>query len=175
VVGGAGGERINDFQSLFDLNGGVEIGIADGWSLGLDYVAAGRSIETNPSQPGSGWTFEPSLRMPTMMVRKYVVRETMSYGFGGGLGYHTGVVNAIPPGLVSGTNYTGSGIGLVAEAIAFTYFDESFAGMIAVDLRWSGVSELKDPNDVALRSGNGVEASLNTFAVSLRFGISYQL
>ncbi len=175
ILGGAAGDRIEEFQSMFDLNGGVEMNLVDGWSVGLDYVSSSRTIETQPAAPGSGWVIEPQMSMPTVVVRHMTSSGTMAYGFGGGVGYHSGRLMVTAPGLLSGTEYSGNGIGLLAQAVAYTYFDEMFAGMIAVDLRWSSIPELKDAAGSLPRTGNGVTATLKTFSLALRFGLSFQL
>lgn len=174
VVGGPSrDDRIEDFQTLFELNGGMEISIDENWSLGFDYASVSRTISTASLVPGTGWEFEPTIHMPTVIVRRLYESPGVSYGIGAGFGYHSGRLIQRFPASGSVDAFDGSGPGFMLQAVGYTFFDERFAGMIALDLRGSFITKLEDAAG-RQPSYAGSTATLETYAIALRFALSYQ-
>jgi hypothetical protein len=68
--------------------------------------------------------------------------------------------------------YSANGIGVRAETVGQTAFDEDLFGYIGVHLMWEFLGEAKNEQGKNLRARD-VNASLSMFAAGIRFGLMY--
>jgi hypothetical protein len=137
-------DRVDEFQTAGELVVMGDLHITDEWSAGFVWGRSAQTIETVPSSPGSGWVFDVTMVMPTIVVRRSVEIGTIDVqaSFGGGP-YSGELVQRYGP-LGTEQRFTGSGLGLMAGLSTWAALDDHVAAGISADVRWSGVSRLTD-------------------------------
>ena len=161
---------LSDFATDVEFFGGVEFPLSFEWGGALEYSYLFKSYSVSVGDAGT-YTVFYSMHMPTAMVHYVVTGEGYFLKFGGGIGYHTGSLEQKDP-YGSDITYSAHGIGLKAQAVGQTAFDEHLYGYIGGEMRWELLGKLKSDNGTVLQN-QGRVASLSMFVVGLNFGMIY--
>ncbi len=105
------------------------------------------------------------------MADYVVTGEGYFLKFGGGIGYHTGSLE-LKDAFGNDITYSAHGIGLKAQAVGETAFDDHLYGYIGGDMRWEQFGQL-DNGSSTVPPSNGRVPSLSMFTVGLKFGLTY--
>ena len=136
----------------------------------LEYAYLFKSYTVSVGDVGTYTAFY-SMHMPTAMVHYVVTGEGYFLKFGGGIGYHTGSLEQKDP-YGNDITYSAHGVGVKAQAVGQTAFDDHLYGYIGGDMRWELMGKLKNDNGSVLQN-HGQVASLSMFVVGLSFGVIY--
>ncbi len=161
---------LSDFATDVEFFGGVEFPLSFEWGGALEYSYLFKSY-TLPTGDAGTYSVFYSMHMPTVMAHYVVTGEGYFLKFGGGFGYHTGSLEQKDP-YGNDITYSAHGIGLKAQAVGETAFDEHLYGYIGGDMRWEIMGKLKSDNGTVLQN-QGQVASLSMFVVGLNFGVIY--
>jgi hypothetical protein len=164
-------QRATSFATDIEFFGGAEFPVSDQWGGALEYSYLFKSY-TLPTAVTGTYTIFYSLHMPLAMVQYIIPGKGYFVKLGGGIGYHSGLVEQ--KGSLYGTDstYTTKGIGIKALAVGQTAFDEHLYAYISGTTRWELLGNVKDTRGNILQN-HGQPASLSMFVVGLAFGLTY--
>lgn len=166
-------DQVSTFATAVDFFGGIEFPISDGWGLKIEhsylfssYNVAGKNNDT--------YNFFYAVNAPSVIVQKIITGHGYFLKFGGGGGYHFGSAEQKSSLYGADTKYSSRGIGIKADAVGQTAFDENLFAYIGATAGWEFVGDLKDANGNTLYLlGTTNPVSLNYFYVGIRFGLSF--
>ena len=150
--------------------GGAEVPLSFEWAGVVEYSYLFKSYTLSIPE-GGAYTIFYSMHMPTVMAHYVIMGEGYFLKFGGGIGYHTGSLE-LKDSYGNDITYTAHGVGLKAQAVGQTAFDEHLYGYIGGDLRWELLGQLKGAAGTVPPS-SGKVPSLSMFVVGLSFGLTY--
>lgn len=169
-------QRLDEFTSAPEFFVHPEVRISEDWVLGVEYSLMLKSYSLTDVSGYARSEFSYQVHMPTLTVAYFVPGDGYRFKFGGGLGYHVATMAQNLPSFGSQTDYSTRGFGIKLNAVGNTKFDETFYGLIEVDLRWEFLGALKTSDGVeAVESRSNAKAKMNFFNVGLKFGILLQL
>ena len=161
---------VSGFATDVEFFGGAEFPLSFEWAGVVEYSYLFKSYSLSIPEEGT-YTIFYSMHMPTAMVHYVMTGEGYFLKFGGGIGYHTGLLEQ-KDGYGNDFTYTAHGIGVKAQAVGQTAFDEHLYGYIGGDLRWELLGQLKGGGGTVPPS-RGKVPSLSMFVVGLSFGLTY--
>ncbi len=165
------GHTVDDFATAVDFFGGVEFPVSQEWGIKIEHSYLFKSY-TFIATSGATHDFFYSVQAPSVLVQKIVTGEGYFVKMGAGGGYHLGAATETISTFGISREYTASGIGLQAEIVGQTAFDETLYGYIGGQLGWEWLGKF-----------SGTEATVSTvkskqlryFFAGLRFGVTYYL
>jgi len=160
----------SNFGTGVEFFGGAEIPFSFEWGGALEYSYLFKSYTLTIGDEGK-YTIFYSMHMPIAMALYVVTGEGYFLKFGGGIGYHTGSLEQKDT-FGNDITYSAHGIGLKAQAVGQTAFDEHLYGYIGGDMRLELLGRLMGPGGTVLQN-HGQVASLSMFVVGLNFGLTY--
>lgn len=161
---------LSDFATDVEFFGGIEFPVTFEWAGVVEYSYLFKSYTLSIVDGGS-YTIFYSMHMPTAMVNYVIAGGGYFLKFGGGIGYHTGSLEQKDP-YGNDITYTAHGVGLKAQAVGQTAFDEHLYGYIGGDMRWELLGQLKGAGGTVPPSSGRVP-SLSMFVAGLNFGLTY--
>ncbi len=163
--------RASNFATAVDFFGACEFPVSSEWGAKVEYAYLFKSYNFAANSTGISNLFY-NLTMPTLIAQYVIPGEGYFVKLGAGAGYHFGNVTATN-GVYGGTSqYHAQGVGVKAEAVGQTAFDEHLYGYIAGDMRWEFLGTVKDDHGAALQN-QSFAASLSLFTIGLTFGLTY--
>ena len=164
-------QRVDDFGTAVDFFGGAEFPVDKEWGIKIEHSYLFKSYSF-PGNLGGTYDFYYSVQAPSVLVQKVVIGPGYFFKIGAGGGYHFGYVSQKVSTFGITTEYSCSGLGLNAETVGQTAFDDNFFGYIGASLGWEFLDDLKDKNGAYLSApGSSVKVSLRYFHAGIRFGI----
>lgn len=168
-------QRVDDFGTGIDFFGGGEVPLSAEWGLKVEHSYLFKSY-TFPGRAGETIDFFYAVHAPTLLVQRVYSGFGYFVKIGLGGGYHFGSAEQKVSTFGVRTTYTSSGMGVKAELVGQTAFDEQMFGYIGGSLGWEFLGELKDKSGNTLlfpNTSSGV--SLRYFHTGIRFGVTYYL
>ena len=162
-------QQVSGFGTDVEFFGGAEFPVSVDWGGALEYSYLFKSY-TLPTSAGT-YTVFYSLNMPTAMAHYVMVGKGYFIKLGGGIGYHTGLLEQ-KDYYGNDLTYSAHGVGLKAQAVGQTAFDDHFYAYIGGNMRWELLGSVKSDNGTVLQN-QGKVASLSMFVVGLSFGMIY--
>ena len=164
-------QRVDDFGTAVDFFGGVEFPIANDWGVKLEHAYLFKSYSV-PGKLGGIYDLYYSTQSPTITIQKIISGKGFFFKIGAGGGYHFGYASQKVSTFGIVTEYVSSGIGVKADVVGQTAFDDNFFGYIGGSLGWEFLGELKDSKGLNLFAPNSTSpVSLRYFHAGIRFGI----
>ena len=140
------------------------------FQIGLETAVESKSVNY-PAVP-SGYVFEYSLIMPTLIGYYISGSEGYKFKFGFGVGPRFVMVDESVYTNQSET-YSSSGYGLLLKADGSTKLSELVYAYIGFDIRYNNLGELKSSSDKDLVNPNTNQGlSFNSFSAGIKLGIS---
>ncbi|MCK9409013.1 MAG: hypothetical protein WCX28_10580 [Bacteriovoracaceae bacterium] len=168
-------QRINDFGTSIDFFGGCEFPISDSWGIKLEHAYIFKSYSV-PGKSGGTIDFFYAKHSPTMIIQHVITGYGYFVKLGAGGSYHLGNAEQKVSTFGVVTTYSTDGIGLKAEAVGQTAFDEHLFGYIGGTFGWDFTGDLTEKNGRKLVLPNSTTpVSLSSLSAGLRFGIIYYL
>ncbi|MGA7159732.1 MAG: hypothetical protein WBZ48_01940 [Bacteroidota bacterium] len=164
-------QQISGFGTNIEFFGGTEFPLSIDWGGALEYSYFFKSY-TIPTSFAGTYSIFYNINMPTAMVHYVMSGKGYFLKFGGGIGYHTASLEQKWSYYGTDSTYSTHGIGLKAQAVGETAFDDHLYGYISGNMRWELLGELKNNNGTVLQN-QGKIASLSMFVVGLSFGVIY--
>ncbi len=164
-------ERAPQFKAGAEFFGIVNIPIDPLWSVKLEYsyMIVSYNIQTflNPAE------YTLTYHLPSVILQ-YLLLDAGVYNVrvGAGAGYHVGVLER--KFYSEDDQYTGTGIGTVADLEANTAFGDHLYAYLGANLRWEFVGDMK--NGAGLAPGvaaSGDRPTLHLLGVGARLGFTY--
>jgi hypothetical protein len=159
-------QRVDDFGVAVDFFGGVEFPIADEWGVKLEHSYLFKSYSF-PGKLGGTFDIFYATQSPSVIIQKIITGRGFFVKLGAGGGYHFGTLTQEHSTLGTTNKYSANGIGVKAEAIGQTAFDDNTYGYIGGSLGW----EFYDTKFMMPNSAQPV--SLRLFHAGIRFGMNY--
>ena len=164
-------QRVDDFGTVIDFFGGAEFPIDKEWGIKAEHSYIFKSYSF-PGNLGGTYDFYYAVQAPSVLIQKIVSGPGYFFKIGAGGGYHFGFASQTVSTFGITTEYSCGGLGLNAEAVGQTAFDENFFGYIGASLGWEFLGDLKDKNGKYLSAPNSAErVSLQYFHAGIRFGV----
>jgi len=168
-------QRVDDFGSAVDFFGGIEIPVTEEWGIKLEHSYLFKSYSV-PGNGGGTIDFFYAVQSPSVLVQRIYSGFGYFVKIGAGGGYHFGSAEQRVSTYGVTTNYTANGVGLKAELVGQTAFDEQVFAYIGGSLGWEFIGNLKEADGKPLtRPNTAGGVSLRYFHAGLRFGITYYL
>ena len=164
-------QRAADFATDVEFFGGAEFPLSDEWGGAVEYAYLFKSYTLQTAYAGT-YTLFYNVHMPLFMAHYIVPGKGYFVKLGGGIGYHLGSVTQTNSIYGADSTYHTRGVGMKAQIVGQTAFDDHLYGYISGDLRWEFFGELKNANGNELRN-LGQTASLSMFAAGVAFGLTY--
>jgi hypothetical protein len=166
-------KRLDDYHAAVDFSGAFVLPVSERFALRFEYAYLLNTVNTaGPLGPGE---FTTTVHMPSVIVEYSIVDAPMynlSAGIGGG--YHPGRL-AIDYGTIKDT-YTANGPGLVVILVGNSAIGEDLFIHLAGTMRLGMLGELRNANGQSPGKGSsGSPATLGTFSIGARIGLSYYL
>lgn len=165
------GQTIDDFATAVDFFGGVEFPVNEEWGIKIVHSYFFKSYNFIATT-GATHDFFYSVQAPSVLVQKIIAGGGYFVKMGAGGGYHFGAATETISTFGISREYSASGIGLQAEIVGQTAFDETLYGYIGGQLGWEWLGKF---------SGTDATISLvktkqlRYFFAGLRFGVTYYL
>jgi hypothetical protein len=164
-------QRVDDFGTVVEFFGGAEFPVNKEWGIKFEHSYLFKSY-TVPGNLGGTHDLYYSVQSPSLLVQKTYSGKGYFFKIGAGGGYNFGYVSQKVSTFGITTEYTSRGLGLKAEAVGQTAFDENFFGYIGASLGWGFLGDLKDNKGFYLSAPNSAaRVSLRYFHAGLRFGV----
>ncbi|MDD8018981.1 MAG: hypothetical protein PHP42_11450 [Bacteroidota bacterium] len=168
-------QRVGNFSTAVDFFGGVEIPVNDEWGIKIEHSYLFKSYSVLGNSGGT-YDFFYAVNAPSVLVQRVISGTGYFVKFGAGGGYHFGSASQTVSTFGATTTYVAQGVGIKAELVGQTAFDENFYGYIGGTIGWEFVGKLKDDKGAALvHPGTATSVSLNYFNSGIRFGVMYYL
>ena len=170
-------QRVDNFASAVDFFGGIEFPVGGTWGIKLEHTYLFKSY-TILGNAGETYDFFYSVHAPSVLVQKVITGEGYFVKFGAGGGYHIGGAEQKISTYGSTSDYTAKGIGLKAEVVGQTAFDENFFGYIGGHLGWEFLGKLHNTAEgqtLSLPNDESRTVKLNYFFAGIRFGVIYYI
>ncbi|MHB1048539.1 MAG: hypothetical protein ACYC09_00525 [Bacteroidota bacterium] len=165
--------RVDDFGTAISFFGGIEFPVADGWGVKVEHSYLFKSynfIGTN----GAMYDLLAEVHAPSALLQRVFTGKGYFIKVGAGGGYHFGSIVQKTSTFGIETKYTAEGVGMKAEIVGQTAFDENFYGYIGGEFGWEFLGKVKDGAGGQLTNTlRKQDASLNYFFAGLRFGAMY--
>jgi hypothetical protein len=164
-----GGNQMADFNSMIEFAG--EVGYKPGKNLqfALEGAYAFNSY-TNITLNGK-YELNYKFISPTVMLYHVIEGNGYNFKFGGGVGPRFISVNEIKPFVVTGTDYSSTGFGIVAKASGSTALSKSVFAYISADARYDAGGKPTNKDGAGLRH-RGSDLSITSLSVGIKLGIS---
>lgn len=164
-------ERVPQFKAGVEFFGTANVPVSPEWSLKFEYAYFLASYNTGTVLGPAEYTL--MYHLPSVIIQ-YLLLDAGVYNVrvGAGVGYHVGILER--KFFTEDDQYTGSGIGSVADLEANTAFGEHLYAYLGANLRWEFVGDLK--NNGGLAPGvtpAGGRPTLHLFGVGARLGFTY--
>lgn len=166
-------QRVDDFGTVVDFFGGIEFPIDDAWGMKVEHSYLFKSYSVLGNLGGT-YDFFYAVHSPSLIIQRIISGRGYFMKLGAGGGYH--VVYASQKVSTFGTTkeYSAEGLGVKAEMVGQTAFDDNLYAYIGGSLGWEFIGELKDKNCVQLTAPNSTKSvTLQYFHAGIRFGINY--
>ena len=164
-------QRVDDFGTAVDFFGGIEFPVGQEWGLKIEHSFLFKSYSV-PGKLSGNYDVYYSVQSPSVILQKVIAGKGFFFKIGAGGGYHFGYASQKVSTFSTLTEYSSNGIGLKAEVVGQTAFDENFFGYIGGSLGWEFLGELKDRQSVNLTAPNSTTpVSLRYFHAGVRFGV----
>ena len=164
-------QRVADFATDVEFFGGAEIPVDDEWAAVFEYSYLFKSYNL-PTYGNGTYTIFYSLHLPVAMAQYVIPGKGYFVKLGGGLGYHTGLIEQKTTLYPTDITYAAHGVGVKLNAVGQTAFDEHLYAYIGGTLRWEFLGDVKDASGNTLQY-HSQTASLSMFVVGLAFGLTY--
>ena len=164
-------QQVQTFATAVEFFGGASLPVSESWEGGIEYGYLFKSY-TLPTAGIGTYSVFYDLNMPSVTAHYVMTGSGYFLKFGGGLGYHGGSVEQKSSFYGTDSTYTAHGVGIKADAVGQTAFDEHLYAYISGALRWELMTSPKDGQGNMLQN-HGQSASLSLFAVELEFGLTY--
>lgn len=159
-------QRVDDFGTTVDFFGGVEFPINDEWGIKLEHSYLFKSYSFQGNLGGTYDLFYAT-HSPSILVQKIIAGKGYFVKFGAGGGYHFGILSQKHSTLGTENRYSANGVGIKAETVGQTAFDDNTYGYIGGSLGWEFyTTKFTMPNSAKL-------VSLSHFHAGIRFGMNY--
>ncbi|MBI2429190.1 MAG: hypothetical protein HYV29_10435 [Ignavibacteriales bacterium] len=165
------GQTVDDFATAVDFFGGVEFPVGKEWGIKVEHMYLFKSYNFL-SRSGATHDFFYAVHAPSLLIQKVVGGEGYFVKMGAGGGYHFGRATETISTFGTSRDYTASGVGLKAEIVGQTAFDENFFGYIGGQLGWEWLGKFLG-TDATISLVKTKE--LRYFYAGLRFGVTYYL
>ncbi|MEW5843307.1 MAG: hypothetical protein AB1775_08595 [Bacteroidota bacterium] len=164
------GDQFASFKSAVNFSGEADYGLKPNFQIGFEYSY---QIDSYNTPLGSGGVYELSYsnHRPTVMAYYVIPGPGYQFKFGGGAGYRYASLNER---IVSSTNHSFSGFGLVLRALGNTMLGKNFYALVGFDLRYDVLSQNSNSNMIINRT-NGENVNLNSVSVGVLLGITFTL
>ncbi len=164
-------QRVDDFGAAVNFFGGAEFPFNKEWGIKIEHSYLFKSY-TVPGNLGGTYDLYYSVQAPSLMIQKVITGKGYYVKLGAGGGYHFGYASQKVSTFGITTEYSSSGLGLKADVVGQTAFDENFFGYIGGSLGWEFLGDLKDSQGKYLSAaGSAEKASLQYFYAGLQFGV----
>lgn len=165
------GDQFASFKSAVNFSGEADYRLRPNFHIGVEYSYQTDSYNTSL---GSGGVYEISYsnHRPTVLAYYVIPGEGYQFKFGGGIGYR---YVSLDERIVSSTNHSFSGFGILLRALGNTLLSKNFYALIGFDLRYDVISQNSNSNNALINLTNGEKVNLNSVSVGIQLGITYTL
>ena len=164
-------QQVQTFATAVEFFGGAAVPVDENWEGGIEYGYLFKSY-TLPTGGFGTYTIFYDFNMPALTAHYVTGGNGYFLKFGGGVNYAGGSVEKKYSFDGTDTTYSAHGVGVKADAVGQTAFDDHLYAYIGGSLRWEMMGTLKDSRGDILQN-HGQSASLSMFAVELAFGLTY--
>ena len=159
-------ERFSQFSTGLEFFGGVEYQISRNFSIKGDYSYFIKSINISRFQ---NYDYSYINHQPYIILNYIIPQEYFFLKIGGGVGYFMSHLTVKEFGYQQ--DYSSSGVGLKLEGIFNAQISKNVASYLSGFITQSFQSDLKDGNDVVLKSRDNSTVNLSSFGLGLRLGL----
>ena len=164
-------ERVAQFKSAVEFFGAASMQVSPEWIVTIDF---GHLLTSYNVITVLGTTeFTLTADMPSIMLH-YVLADEGVYNVrvGAGTGYHFGTLSESYG--TQDLQYTGKGMGMVADIEANTAFGEHLFAYLGANARWEFIGELTNGAGKApIYAAGPTPPTLHLFGIGARLGFSY--
>lgn len=167
-----GYDNLSTFTSSVNFAGEVGYMLSPNLEIGIEHSIV---IDSYNSNTGLGSAYEISYthQRPTALCYYVITGEGYKFKFGGGVGPR--FVN-LTERIITETDYTASGFGILLKAEGNTLLGDNFFALIGVDLRYDLPGELKSANgSYIVNQYTKEKMNLNSLSIGIKLGIAYLL
>jgi hypothetical protein len=164
-------QQVQTFATAVEFFGGAALPVNESWEGGIEYSYLFKSYDL-PTAGAGTYTVFYDLNMPSLTAHYVTGGNGYFLKFGGAVGYHGGSVEQKSSFYGTDSTFTAHGVGIKADAVGQTAFDDHLYAYIGGSMRWELMGSLKDSQGDILQN-HGQSASLSMFAVELAFGLTY--
>lgn len=159
-------ERLSQFSTGLEFFGGVEYQLVRNFSIKGDYSYFIKSINISRFQK---YDYSYINHQPYIIFNYIIPQEYFFLKIGGGVGYLLSNLTVKEFGYQQ--DYSSSGIGLKLEGIFNAQISKNVGSYLSGFITQSFQSNLKDGNDVVLKSRDNSTVNLSSFGLGLRLGL----
>jgi hypothetical protein len=164
--------KLKSFNTSINFSGEVGYQTGKKFQLGFEYSLAIDSYSTLMST-GGVYDISYTMHRPSLIGYYFLAGEGYKLKFGGGIGVRIASLNET---IITKTNFSANGFGLLFRADANTLLSGNFYVLIGLDLRYDITDELSsDTGNKIINFTNSENVDLNSISVGLKVGITYIL
>jgi len=162
--------RQGEFSSVVEFFGSASIPLSGPWELKVDYAYMMGSYTVQGLLGQTEYSY--GAHMPSVLVQYAVIQQGV-YNIKAGLGpgFYFGSLTQRDGG--SGSDFRGSGPGLLLDLEANTALGEDLFAYLGALVRWSGIGALTADNGAAPPASPTSETTLQFFGLGARLGLTY--
>lgn len=164
--------KLKSFNTSVNFAGEVGYLTSKNFQLGLEYSLA---IDSYSTYMNTGGIYDISyvLHRPSLLGYYVIAGQGYKFKFGGGLGLRLASLNEE---IITKTNYTANGFGLLIRAEANTLLSDNLYVLMGLDLRYDVTGDLESGSGKKINNiVNNENVNLNSISVGLKIGINYSL
>ncbi len=161
-----GNSELKTFSAQIEFYGEGVYALSKHYEVGVDY---GMSIYSFSNVLSFNYNLSYTVHKPSIVAYYVIPGKGYEFRLGGGVGLR---FVSLEEKIFTTINYSGTGFGFLARAEGHTSLGGNLYAMIAGDIRYDIVSDVKNGN-VSLSGNQGTKVNINTFSIGIKLGLSY--
>ncbi len=165
-------DKLSTFSSSVNFNGEAGYQFTETFQLALEYSLSIDSYNTSVA-PGGVYDISYSSHRPSLIGYYVISGDGYKFKLGGGVGPR---FISLEEKIISSTNYTAKGFGVLLKADGNTLLGGNLYALIGFDIRYDMPGDLKSGDDTYIQNyGNGEKVNLNALSFGIKLGVAYLL
>lgn len=167
----SGNNLIPSFKSAVSFSGEADYKLSNKFAIGLEYDLL---IDSYTASNGPGGLYEIAYNMqrPSLIAYYIIPGSGYQFKFGGGVGPR---FVSLSERIITSTEYSVNGYGLVLKAEGNTLLSKNFYALIGTNIRYDVTGNVSNNQNTLVNRSTGETLNLNAISFGIYLGVTFIL